>query len=305
MDTPPSVKRALMRLRPAGRTVRLRLTLIYGALFLAGGAGLLAITYVLVDHFSHPYAVIDLRGSATVAGSGSRHIFRGNGPLPAGATKMLTPTEAHHVQQLRNQASAQRAADLHHLLVGSGIALAVMAVLALLVGWLVAGRVLRPLRTMTTATQQISARNLHERLALPGPRDELRALADTIDGLLSRLQRAFESQRRFVANAAHELRTPLTLERTLLDVALADPHPSVGSLSSACQRAVVAIEGHEHLIESLLTLATSERGLENAEPVDLSDVVNDLLRSPHVDIDPKTSSWPPRSNRGRPSATPA
>ncbi|MBO0747300.1 MAG: HAMP domain-containing histidine kinase [Acidimicrobiaceae bacterium] len=287
MHTLRSIQRALVPLRPASRTVRLRLTLIYGALFLAGGAGLLAITYALVAHFSHPYSVIDLRRSPTIPGSGARHIYRGSGPIPPGANKLLTPSQVHHVQQLREQASAQRAADLHHLLVGSGLALAVMAVIAVAVGWVVAGRVLRPLRTMTVATQQISASNLHDRLALPGPKDELRALADTIDGLLSRLERAFDSQRRFVANAAHELRTPLTLERTLLDVALAERNPNVGSLREACKRAVVAIDGHEHLIESLLTLATSERGLKTAEPVDLSVVTAAVLRSPHLDLDAK------------------
>ena len=285
MHMPRSLHRSLERLRPAGRTVRFRLTLLYGALFLAGGAGLLLITYLLVAHFSRPYRIIDLKGSGATPGGGAPHIYHGNGPLPPGATKMLTASAVHHVQQLRNQAIAQRAADLHHLLVGSGIALGVMAVLAVAVGWVVAGRVLRPLRTMTTVTQQISARNLHERLALRGPKDELRALADTVDGLLSRLQRSFDSQRRFVANAAHELRTPLTLERTLLDVALADRNPTVESLQEACKRAVIAIEGHEHLIESLLTLATSERGLENAEPIDLADITCGVLRSPHRDID--------------------
>lgn len=282
-----SIKRSLVRIGPAGRTVRLRLTILYGALFLAGGAGLLAITYVLVAHFSEPHALISLGRYTTTPGSTRRHIYHATSSLPNGAVKALPPGELHRIHQLRAQASAQRAADLHHLLLGSGIALAVMAVLAVAAGWLVAGRVLRPLRTITAATRQISASNLHDRLALRGPKDELRALADTVDGLLGRLQRAFDSERRFVANAAHELRTPLTLERTLLDVALADPDPSVTSLQQACKRAVAAIEGHERLIESLLTLATSERGVERAEPIDLSVVTDTALRSPHLDIGSK------------------
>lgn len=287
MHVTASIKRAFMPLGPAGRTVRLRLTVLYGALFLFGGAGLLAITYFLVAHFTHPYAIIDLGKSATTAGGHGRHVYRGSGPAPAGATKMLTPSQAHQIQQLKDQASAQRAADLHHLLVGSGIALAVMAVIAVAAGWIVAGRVLRPLRTMTTATQRISARNLHERLNLPGPKDELRGLADTIDGLLGRLQGAFDSQRRFVAHAAHELRTPLTLERAVLEVALADPGSSAASLRTACKKAVAASEKHEHLIESLLTLATSERGLERTEPVDLSVIADTILLSPHLEAESK------------------
>jgi signal transduction histidine kinase len=280
------IKRALVpsRLGPASRTVRFRLTLLYGALFLAGGAGLLAITYLLVAHFTGPRVLIDMGNQAARTGGGAPHVYRGSGPIPGGATKALTPSQVHQFQQLRAQASVQRAADLHQLLVGSGIGLAVMAVLAVAAGWVVAGRVLRPLRTMTTATQQISARNLHERLALPGPKDELRVLADTIDGLLGRLQGAFDSQRRFVANAAHELRTPLTLERALLEVALANPRASVASLRKACKQAIAASEKHEHLIESLLTLATSERGPAQTEPIDLSVIVDTVLLCPHLDI---------------------
>jgi signal transduction histidine kinase len=289
MNAIQAIKRALVpsRLRLTARTVRFRLTLLYGALFLAAAAGLLAITYLLVAHFTHPRALIAVGKPAASAGSNAGYVYRGHGPIPAGATKMLTPGEIHQVQQLRAQANATHAADLHHLLVDSGIALAAMAVLAIGLGWLVAGRVLRPLRTMTATAQQISARNLHERLALPGPKDELKALADTIDGLLSRLQSAFDSQRRFVANAAHELRTPLTLERALLDVALANPRATVASLRTACKKAVAASERHEHLIESLLTLATSERGLERTEPIDLSVIVDTVLLSPHVDTEAK------------------
>ena len=117
-----------------------------------------------------------------------------------------------------------------------------MAVLAVALGWLIAGRVLRPLRTMRRATQQITEHNLHERLALPGPRDEIKDLADTIDGLLHRLEAAFDAQRHFVANASHELRTPLTLNRALLEVTLANPDATVEDLRAMGQELLASGE---------------------------------------------------------------
>jgi signal transduction histidine kinase len=164
-------------------------------------------------------------------------------------------------------------------LVGSCIVLVAMVGLSVLLGWLVAGRVLRPLRVMTTTTRQISERNLHERLALTGPEDELKGLGDTIDGLLARLEAAFDSQRRFVANASHELRTPLMVSQTLLQVALADPAITLDSLRAACQEVIDAGKDQAQLIDALLALARSQRGLDHREPVDLTAVVNDALNT--------------------------
>src|SRR5207244_11217926 len=136
----------------------------------------------------------------------------------------------HVAEQQYAQAVSRHADDLHQLLVRSGIALAIMTVVSIALGWLVAGRVLRPLRAMTATTRQISERNLHKRLALPGPRDELKDLADTIDGLLARLQAHVAEQQRFAANASHELRTPLAITQSLLDVARSDPVRGDGEL---------------------------------------------------------------------------
>jgi signal transduction histidine kinase len=130
---------------------------------------------------------------------------------------------------------------------------------------------------MTAATRQISERNLHERLALAGPDDELKNLGDTIDSLLGRLESAFDSQQRFIASASHELRTPLMLSQTLLQVALADPDITLDSLRAACQEAIDADKYLARLIDALLTLARSQRGLDRREPVDLTAVVNDAL----------------------------
>jgi signal transduction histidine kinase len=172
---------------------------------------------------------------------------------------------------------AQQAADLHQFLIQSGIALGLMAGAALALGWLTAGRTLRPLRAITAAARGISDRNLHERLALSGPRDELTDLADTIDGLLARLDAAFDSQRRFVANASHELRTPLMLIQTLLQVALADPAITLDSLRAACLEVLNTCKEQDKLIRALLTLARGHRGLDHRERVDLAEITGRAL----------------------------
>ena len=155
----------------------------------------------------------------------------------------------------------------------AGLAIvAIVAVLALGVGWLIAGRVLRPLRTITTAARDISARNLHQRLAVDGPDDEFRQLGETLDGLFGRLEASFQAQRHFVANASHELRTPLAAEKTVLQVALADPDATTATLRSACQKALQWNSQQERLVGSLLTLASSERGIELWQPFDLADI---------------------------------
>jgi len=158
-----------------------------------------------------------------------------------------------------------------------------MALASIGLGWVMAGRALRPVRTMSSRARGISERNLHERLALDGPDDELKELATTFDGLLGRLEGAFESQRRFVANASHELRTPITLERALVEVALADPNPTIGSLQDTCRRVLAASEHQERLIEALLTLARSQRGLESRGPVDLREITAEVVRGVPAD----------------------
>ncbi len=167
----------------------------------------------------------------------------------------------------------------------AGIALAITAVLALLAGWFVAGRMLRPLRTIISTAQRISSTSLHERLALDGPRDELKDLGDTLDELFGRLEAAFEAQRHFVANASHELRTPLTAERNLLQVALDDPHTDATAWRSTATELLACNDEQNNLIEALLTLASSESGLDDREPIDLSVITEPVLLNPRCDTD--------------------
>jgi signal transduction histidine kinase len=183
----------------------------------------------------------------------------------------------HHVAQTGTLEAAQRASDSHQLLVNSGIALAAAAVLALLAGWLISGRTLRPIRLITHTARRISSTSLHERLGLDGPQDELKELGDTLDDLFGRLEAAFAAQRHFVANAAHELRTPLTAERSLLQVALDDPSTSTQAWRSTAEEVLASNVEQARLIESLLTLASSESGLANPELVDLAAIVTAVL----------------------------
>ena len=253
-------------LRLPRRTARLRLTLLYGGLFLLCGAALLAITYELVRSGAFERAI-----------------------TPGATSHLASPLHQPHpdppTRRLPDIAGVQKEVDLSHQLLWSAVALALMAVLSIGLGWYVAGRVLRPVRTITRTARAISARNLGERLALHGPDDEFKELGDTLDDLLSRLQAAFEAQRHFVANASHELRTPLTVERSLLQVALADPNPTIDSLQNACRQALVASEQQEFLIEGLLTLASSESGLDHHEPADLAELAAHVLLAPLTEID--------------------
>jgi signal transduction histidine kinase len=254
-------------------------------LFLLSGLGLLIVTYILVAHRLPVYVQASSQGVSSSAGGGaiqSGSISSACSPSPA----LAPPDQLSECAAVGAAALArQRAAELNDLLIKSGIALAIMAVLSIGLGWLVAGRVLAPLRTITTTARRLSASSLHERLALAGPDDELKELGDTFDGLLARLEASFSAQRQFVANASHELRTPLARQRTLVEVALADPEPTVASLTETCSRVLAAGEQQERLIEALLTLARSQRGLDARQPVELAAVAEVAVRSRQAEAD--------------------
>ena len=244
------------------RTTRLRLTILYGVVSVLSAAVLLAITIMLADGLTPRTTPVPGQAATT---SGQQALAQA----------------LARIAQL--QAQLRQVDPLHQLLVAAAAALAIMAGTSIALGWVVAGRALRPLRAITTATQQISEEDLHRRLAMPGPRDELTNLADTIDGLLARLQAAFEGQQNFVANASHELRTPLAASRTMLEVALADPAASAAALRSACQDVLIEERHQERLIDALLTLARSQRGLDRRKPLDLGEITTDILRTREPD----------------------
>jgi signal transduction histidine kinase len=288
-----------LRTRPR-RSIRLRLTLIYGALFLASGIALLAVTYVLVEHATDDVlvakgadgsvgAVIGKPPSSGSSSPGERQQFVASTDSVAGTpVHGVAPTPAQleaQVRQLRAQARNQHANELYQLLLQSAIALCVMAFFSIGLGWIIAGRVLRPLRTITNAARERTASNLHERLALDGPNDELKDLGDTFDALFERLDASFRSQRQFVANASHELRTPLARQRTLSQVALADPHADIESLRTAHERVLASGAQQERLIDALLTLTRVRAGLDRRRVFDLATVTDQAVLAVECEAD--------------------
>ena len=166
-------------------------------------------------------------------------------------------------QGFSNRALAQL--DAHYML-----ALCGMLLVATALGYLMAGQALAPLRRVTGLARRVTQERLGERIAMTGPRDELRELADTVDGMLDRLEAAFDGQRRFVANASHELRTPLTVIRAEVEVALADPDATVGDLRHMGEVVLEAADRTQCLLDSLMVLARSQQALPRLEPVDLA-----------------------------------
>jgi signal transduction histidine kinase len=253
-------------------SARSRLTLLYASLFTLGGAALVAITYLLVAD--------TLQSTTTTRVPPSIEPVIGKCVLAAqtrsspGALDQCARLYASGVQA---GSSAQRSTALAHLLTYSLLTLAGVALLAAATGWIVAGRILRPVHRLTAAAQEASEQNLSQRIALQGPRDELRELADTFDTMLERLDRAFTSQRQFIANASHELRTPLTVMRTAMDVVLAKPEPTREELVAMAAEVREAVDHSEQLIEALLVLARTDQAPPLSDPLDLAAVIEDAL----------------------------
>jgi signal transduction histidine kinase len=278
-------------LRLPRRTARLRLTVLYGAAFLACGAAVVALIYVLFggtaptiggSPSSHPQRVptAEMTVPASAVQQAGRYdlikvpvsVLHELNDMPSVVS--LSPAEQ---ARLFSEARVQVNYDKRQLLIISAMVLGAIAVAAAAIGWLIAGRVLRPLSTITAAARRISASSLHERLALHGPDDELKELGDTLDSLFARLEASFDAQRRFAANASHELRTPLTRERTLLQVTLADPAATTGTWQAVSRELLTSNAEQERLIEALLTLASSEAGPGESEPLDLAAVTSEAL----------------------------
>jgi signal transduction histidine kinase len=255
-----------MRLRT--RTIRLRLTLIYGGVFLVSAVALLTLGYLLVRHNLDRHHTF--RDEIGGLGAAVYHSLFGR-PLAANGSRQAFLAGYH-------QATS---AALHKLLLEYIGALVVMTAASVALGWWMAGRALAPLRAIAATARRVSGENLGERIALQGPEDELKELADTFDGMLARLDAAFASQRHFVANASHELRTPLAIMRTEVDVALADPDASVRELRAMGEAVRETIDRSESLIAALLFLARSEGVLGREEPIDLAELAAGCITDLH------------------------
>jgi signal transduction histidine kinase len=246
------------RLRGKPMSIRLRLTLTYAIAFLATGAGLLAVNYVL------------LYNDFTVSPLPAKVIVKESASPPAGrpGEARRTPNDASSADpganaELRDQARLQAAKT-------AAIALAIMTLLVLTASWAIAGRMLRPVQTLTATTRRISKDRLHLRIALAGPHSELKELADTFDEMVARLEASFTSQHRFVGDASHELRTPLAIVRTSVEVLLAKPQTTTAQWEGMARRVLIATGRAERLLDGLLALARSDNGVITQEPHDLA-----------------------------------
>ncbi|MGB9112099.1 MAG: ATP-binding protein [Acidimicrobiales bacterium] len=300
---PRGLRDRIPRPRPS---VRLRLTALYGTLFVVAGAGLVAVTNLLVRAFAPSEARVNvpvinalLNGARPPRNVSSfthvatrvpaaRQTFSAKAQVPSpAALQYLRAHPPTNVRALKGDAIHivvsgalfQHGSDQNALLWWSIVAFGVMAIISVALAWWLAGRALSPLRQITATANTISATNLHERLDIGGPNDELTRLADTFNGLLGRLEVAFDAQRRFVANASHELRSPLARQRAVAEVALSDPDATVESLRSSYERVIAAGEEEERLIAALLLLARSDRGIEHKSPVDLDEIVRRTVAS--------------------------
>jgi signal transduction histidine kinase len=247
-------------------SLRTRLTAVYGGLFLLTGAALLVVNYLLVQ-------------SRLPKATTFTQTFIENTVAPG--TIEITPVTGRTPESLNlatGLVSQYRDSALSTLLLQSAIALVIMALLAAALGWLMAGRALRPLHAVTATARKLGAENLHRRINLGGPADELKELADTFDDMLERLTISFDGQKRFVANASHELRTPLAVQRTLIEVAMSDPEATLQTRQLG-EKLLDANKDSELLIEGLLVLAQSDSGLESRTEVRLDEIAATVLSS--------------------------
>ena len=242
-------------------SIRARLTLLYGLLFFVAGLMLLVLLYAMLVRALDP--AVPLRPFVERVQEQTQEIREQDDNRPI-------------EEQLADARSDERRSALRQVRVRGMLALVVTGGVALVLGWVVSGSVLSPIRDITLHAQQANAKTLDQRIGLAGPDDELKELADTIDGMLERLQDAFESQRRFSAEASHELRTPLAIMRAEADVALASPDAT--ERETALARSIIqAVDRSERLVDGLLALARSESSLRDRDEVDLAELVGNVV----------------------------
>lgn len=260
---------------PSRWTLRARLTVNFAAVFTLAGIGVLAVSYAVVS-------------ASLTAGPGARATT----PRPSGSEQPSPEALSELARVIAEEWDRQRSATLTSLLLQSGLALILTMALAALAGWLISGRTLQPLRLVTETAKQVTDTTLHQRVGLTGGNDEVQELADAVDQMLARLDQSFDSQARFVANASHELRTPLAIERTLLEVEIAEPDASE-DLQRIGRQLLRINERHERMLEDLLTLASTDEPLVTLEEVDLAELVTHAVSMTAVpDIDIATQLQP-------------
>jgi signal transduction histidine kinase len=288
-------------------TVRARLTLLYTGLFAVCGAVVVAVSYVQVARLPAQAPGSGDPRKPPVTGSFAASFAaqcqsqqQSAQPDPAILAKCASYFQQRAASLQQQGAQGQRDLTLSHLLQYSLITLAVVIALAAILGWIAAGRTLRPVHLITAAARAASEHNLSARVAHRGPRDELHELAETFDEMLGRLQAAFDGQQRFIANASHELRTPLTVMGAAVDVVLCDPGSTPRDLREMAADIRTAVNHAERLIGALLLLARNERGLTIREEVDLATVAEDVLdtadpgdRRVHATLGPAVISGDP------------
>jgi signal transduction histidine kinase len=262
-------------------TMRARLTALYGGLFFLAGAVLLGVTYLLLQQSLRNQPV-----NKAVIFAGTRASTDVNVKIMEPLPKAISPEERAELDQKVQLAENLRAdfqqETLRSLLIWGGVALGAVGAGATCLSWLIAGRTLRPIQQITSTAQRVAERNLHERIALTGPHDEVKELADTFDSMLERLDRSFDGQRRFVANASHELRTPLAINRTLLEVAMGGRDVSA-DLRQLGTTLLAVNARHERLIDGLLTLARSDTAVTEKRPVDVAEVAGHVVEVSRAD----------------------
>jgi signal transduction histidine kinase len=265
-DTGVDVRESLLPFRP---TLRIRLTMFYGGMFLLAGLVMVLVMYLFVDQAF---------GSATqmpkITLGPNVQVTTGEGGVSLNGQQLND-----YLTQYQHAHAAQA---LHLLVLKSLAALTALLILAVFFGYAMAGRVLSPLGRITRTARQVAGSDLHRRIELDGPDDELKELADTFDDMLDRLDRSFESQRKFVANASHELRTPLAINRTLLEVQLSDP-AATPELQQLGKTLLATNERSEQLVEGLLLLARSDNELTERKPIDLTEVARQALEQTRGD----------------------
>lgn len=268
-------------------TIRTRLTVLYGGAFFLAGAVLITMMYLQMKQAVGQQLILKSFIAGAPGGAAPHADIRFRLQMPAGAAQpgdLPFPKAGDHSVQgltefadVQNQMRTARIAVMNQVLWVSILSLVGVGILACFFGWLMAGQVLRPLRQISTTVRGIADRNLHQRVAMKGPQDEIRDLADTLDDMLERLDRAFDSQQRFIANASHELRTPLAINRTLIEVAMLKEARPEAPLSQLGSTLLAVNQRHERLIDGLLMLASSEQEIAEPREVELAEIAQHVL----------------------------